>query len=102
MGWLRRLRDTFRPGSVDDAIDEELRFHLEQRRRGLERAGLPPAEAARVARERLGNVSRIKDRVHDVDALPSLDALRQDVAFASRTLLRSSLRNSCVEGVFSH
>jgi hypothetical protein len=44
------LRSLGRPRATQREIDEELRFHLEQRAADNCAAGLPPAEAARQAR----------------------------------------------------
>ena len=45
---------------VELQIDEELRFHLEQRIAENIAAGMSPGEAARVARKRFGNLQSVR------------------------------------------
>ena len=49
MAWFQRMRATLRPRGLDTALDEELRFHLEQRTDELITQGLTPREARREA-----------------------------------------------------
>ncbi len=40
MSWLSRLTNTFRPSQLDRGLDEELRFHLDERSADLMAQGL--------------------------------------------------------------
>ncbi len=70
-------------------LDDELEFHIEEQTRLNIAAGMDPEEAARQARASLGSVSAIKDDVRDVHPLAFLDSVRQDLAYAVRTLSKS-------------
>jgi hypothetical protein len=60
MGWLGRLARTLRSRKLDDELEEELRFHLDARAQELAGDGLPPEEAAREARRRLGGALALR------------------------------------------
>ena len=51
---LRRVWGALRRNPADDELKSELRFHLEQAEEELRGRGHSPAEAARLARVRLG------------------------------------------------
>ena len=89
MGWLRRLRGTLGRSTVDDTLEEEMRFHLDERTDEYIRQGLTPDEARRETLRRFGNVSLARARAREVDTLGWLDDLRQDVRYALRTLRRN-------------
>lgn len=55
------------PERVADAVDEELRFHLEQRRAQLIADGLSPAEADAEVRRRFGDVDGYRKEVARID-----------------------------------
>ncbi len=69
-------------------MDEELRFHLEQRARDLAATGLPPGEAARRARLELGGLDGVKERCRAARGLRWTDELGQDLRHAVRLLRR--------------
>jgi predicted permease len=79
-----RRRDAF-----EDAMDEEMRFHLESRAADLVRRGLSPAEAARRARLEFGSVEKQKDNARASVGIRLLDELRGDVRYALRTFVRN-------------
>jgi putative ABC transport system permease protein len=86
MSLLSRLRNVFRSDRVDDELDEELRFHLEQKTEALMDQGADAAAAATEARRRLGNRLTLRERSRDVKLLGWLDALFKDVRFGLRML----------------
>ena len=49
MSWLRRLANAFKRTRVDQAIDEELQFHVEMRAADLERRCMSGPQARRQA-----------------------------------------------------
>jgi hypothetical protein len=91
MSWVSRIVNVFRSAHVEDDLDDELRFHLEEKTRRLIGGGLPPDVAAREARRRLGNPLATKERSRDVKLLPWLDALVRDVRFGFASCARMPL-----------
>ncbi|HEX7122812.1 MAG TPA: ABC transporter permease, partial [Gemmatimonadaceae bacterium] len=63
--WRRYLR--FWGPDVDADVEDELRFHLEMRRRDFEERGLPPDQAEHAALQRFGDVARIGDALRNHD-----------------------------------
>ena len=49
MGWFRRLRSTIIPLPTEARLDEEMRFHVDERTEELVRRGLTHEEARREA-----------------------------------------------------
>jgi predicted permease len=94
-GWRRYLRFWRRDVAAD--VDDELAFHFEQRVQQFMAAGSSREEAVARARERFGSVDDTRTALleigqrggHRRDRAGVFDALRQDVAFALRTLRRS-------------
>jgi putative ABC transport system permease protein len=85
---LVRLLGTLTGRRREDELREELETHLafltdEHRRRGLS-----DAEARLAARRELGGVAQTREAFRDTRILPGLDALRQDVRFEWRALMR--------------
>jgi predicted permease len=70
-------------------MEEEIRFHIEERTAHLLRAGLPAAEAARRARVEFGSVDSVKEQGRESRGLRLVDELRGDVRYGFRALLRS-------------
>ena len=93
---LFRLSDA-RLSSERDAVDDELRFHLERKVEKLMAAGLPEAEARAEALRRFGDVDAVKVAVQReskrgegrMKMRDRADRLRQDVAYATRQLVRN-------------
>jgi len=79
-----RRRDAF-----EDAMDEEMRFHLESRAADLVRRGLSAAEAARRARLEFGSIEKQKDIARANVGIRLVDELRGDVRYALRTFVRN-------------
>ncbi len=86
MSLILRILNVLRSDRVDDDLDDELRFHLEERKKALVAAGLTPEAAAREARRRLGNRLTVRERSRDIKLLGWLDALFKDVRFGLRML----------------
>lgn len=63
--WRRYLR--FHGPDVPADVDDELRFHLDQRIAEYERRGLSRADAERAARERLGDLDAVRDSLERHD-----------------------------------
>jgi putative ABC transport system permease protein len=94
MSWISRVVNVFRTAKIDDELDEELRFHLEEKTRRLITEGLPPDDAAREARRRLGNALATRERSRDVKLLPWLEAVVRDLRFGVRVLRKDAMVTS--------
>src|ERR1044072_3483102 len=84
------LRDRFRALRDSDAvhreIDEELRFHLDMKTEENIRKGMSPHEARRLAEQRFGRVTRIKELGYSVRGGGLIETLWQDLRYAIRML----------------
>jgi hypothetical protein len=67
-------------------LNEEVRFHLEQRASDLVEAGLTREAAVRRARLEFGNPEAYRDRCRKARQLHLFDELRLDLRFAWRTI----------------
>src|SRR5829696_1354161 len=63
--WRRYL--TFWRSNVSRDVDDELRFHLDERTADLIAAGLSPADAARQARAEFGDVDQVSAGLRHID-----------------------------------
>src|SRR5881397_1219322 len=84
-----RLRAVGQRRIVKQEIDEELRFHLEQRTAKNIAAGMPPEEAARAARRCFGNIQSVREECHDVRGASFGEATLQDIRFGLRMLRKN-------------
>src|ERR671922_843301 len=89
ISWWNRLRTLFRRGRRVRDIDDEIAFHLAMRQAELERAGLAPEIARRIAARQFGNVTALKEQTRDMWTFPSFESLVQDLRYALRTLRRA-------------
>ncbi|HEX5423483.1 MAG TPA: ABC transporter permease [Candidatus Acidoferrales bacterium] len=79
----------FRRSRFEHDMDEELRAHLRDRARDLERSGLSRAEAERCARLDFGGYQKFKEECRESLGTHFVDTLVQDVRYALRTLRKS-------------
>jgi putative ABC transport system permease protein len=91
--WFYKLplmwRSIVRREDVDRDLDDEIEYHLEQRVEELVSRGVDRAEAWRTVRRDFGGVDRAKEECRDARGVQLVDALRQDVRYAGRTLRRN-------------
>jgi hypothetical protein len=87
--WILRLRSMFRRSAVEQELDDELQFHLEQQIESYVRAGLDRDEALRRARLEFGGLEQIKEEHRDARGVGLIEDLVRDVAYAARQLRRS-------------
>ena len=88
--WTRRER-------FEDALDDEVRFHLEACTEELVRSGIPRREAARRARVQFGSIEGAKDDCRRARGLRLADELEQimtNTRLALRMLLKTPLVTS--------
>ncbi len=73
----------------DEALDEEVAFHLEMETRKLMARGMDPAEARRRARIRFGGEDRMKERAREARGSEWLPDLVRDLRLGGRFLRRT-------------
>ena len=96
MSVVARLRSFLtaasRPKRFEDALDEEVRFHVEAYAADLVRSGVPAREARHRARVRFGSREQVKEECRRARGLRVVDALERvvtDVRLAARTLRKT-------------
>jgi putative ABC transport system permease protein len=93
MSWLaetwKRMRSIRRRDAIEQGLDDEIRFHIDQQTEKNRRAGMTPDRARREAQLRFGALERTKEDTRD-EVRPALleDAIR-DFRYAARLLARS-------------
>ncbi len=85
----RRLRALGQSRAVKQEVDEELRFHLEQRTMDNVARGMAPGDAARAARKQFGNWQTIREECREARGASFGETLWQDVRFSLRMLRKS-------------
>src|SRR5512146_3338458 len=83
---LFRLRAIFRRRSVEEELDEELRFHYAHETERLIASGLDPNEAARQARLAIGGLDQVKEECREARGMATLETFCRDGRYASRGL----------------
>ncbi len=96
-----RLRAIFRWARVEDELNAELEFHLEQETNKYLRAGKSQAEAHRLARLNLQGPEQTKERCRDARGVRPLEIAAQDIRQAIRQMLKSPLFTLCVVLTFA-
>src|SRR5690348_9509793 len=84
-----KLRSLFKRRAVEQELDEELRYHVEQRTAEHIAAGMGPVEARRAALLAMGGVEQRKEECRDVRGTRYFEDLLQDVRYGVRMLLKS-------------
>jgi predicted permease len=83
---MSRWQRLWRRGRMEEQLDKELRFHLEQHTADLIARGRTPEEARREARLILGGPEQVKEECRDARGTRWLDDLWHDFRYALRTL----------------
>jgi predicted permease len=86
---ISRIRGFFSSRRLDSDFQDELSAHLSLLEDENLRRGLPPVEARRQARLRLGADAPLRESHHDLRGLPWLESFLQDVRFGLRMLRKS-------------
>ena len=99
MGWSERMRGAWwkvtalgRRRRLERDLEDELRFHLDQRAETYGAKGLPDDEARRAAERRFGTALALKEECRDAWTFPRAEAVVQDARIALRALRKSWLR----------
>jgi putative ABC transport system permease protein len=83
MTWWHRL---WRRRRLEEQLEKELGFHLDQHTTELMTQGYDPAEARRLARLALGGPEQVKENCRDARGTRWLEDLLQDFRYAARRL----------------
>ena len=86
MTWWQRL---WRRKKMEDQLEKELRFHLDQHVKELIAQGHSPEEAQRLASLELGGPEQVKEYCRDARGTRWLEDLFQDIRFALRMLRKN-------------
>jgi putative ABC transport system permease protein len=73
---------------LEERLDEEIRFHVEQQIEKNRRAGMTPEEARRQALIRFGGVEQMRERTRDELGAGLIEHLARDVRYGLRSLRR--------------
>jgi putative ABC transport system permease protein len=87
-GLVHFVRNLLRRNRVERELADEIDGYVDLLIEEKVARGMPPDDARRAARLEIGTVDHVKDHVRDVRVGAWLDALRQDVRFGVRTLIR--------------
>ena len=91
MSWLSRFVSVIRGNRLNRDLDDEMRFHLEERTEEYTRAGLSIEEASARARREFGSPALMRDESRDIKLLPRIESIFRDVSFALRMWRRNKL-----------
>ncbi|HWF48338.1 MAG TPA: ABC transporter permease [Bryobacteraceae bacterium] len=83
MSWWNRL---LRRARMEEQLEKELRFHIEQHAADLIARGYKPAEAQRLAKIALGGPEQVKENCRDARGTRWAEDLWQDIRYALRIL----------------
>ena len=83
MNWWQRL---LRRNKMEEQLEKEMRFHLEEHANELIANGVTPSEARRRARMALGGPERVKEECRDARGTRWLEDFWQDFRYAMRML----------------
>ena len=84
---LRTVIDAvFRRRRIENEMEDELRFHVEQRAKDLRRRGLSPADADRQARIEFGGGQSYREKCREARGFRVFDEAVQDVRYTFRSL----------------
>ncbi len=86
---VSRMRAWFSPGHVDQEFASEIETHLDMLTDENIRRGMPPEEAKRAARIKLGGLTQLKETNHELRGLPVIETFLQDARYALRMLRKN-------------
>src|SRR5207302_8903729 len=81
-----RLRALFSRASMEQELDDELRFHVEHEAEKYERQGMSHDAALRRARLEFGGVEQVKEASRDMRGTARLESIARDLRFGVRSL----------------
>ncbi len=87
--WIFRFRSLFRRSAVENELEDELQFHLEQQVEKLVRSGLTREDALRRIRLEFGAVDHVKEDCRESRGIAFLETTVRDIRYALRQLSRT-------------
>src|SRR5262245_28195852 len=84
-----RYRSVLRRSKVEQELDKELRFHLEQQTQEYRTTGMSEDDARRAAMRKLGGLDQIREDCRDMRRTSVLENSLQDIRFALRSYRRT-------------
>ncbi len=87
--WWFRIQASLFPGKMEEAMREEMAFHMEMEARKLMAQGMEPGEAARQARRRFGEPEYHKEKARESWGIGMIQNFRRDALHTLRTLRRN-------------
>jgi predicted permease len=81
-----RLRALFRRTTVEQELDEEIRFHFDRQVEKYVKSGMPEAEALRQARIAFGAQEQVKENCREARGTGFIELTLQDAKYAIRQL----------------
>jgi predicted permease len=84
----RRLRSLAGRRELENRLDDEIRFHVEQQTEKNRQAGMAPGEARRQALIQFGGVEQMREGTRDVFRAARIEHLARDARYGLRSLLR--------------
>jgi hypothetical protein len=84
-----RLRSLLRRGAVEQELDSELRFHLDQKIESNIRVGLALEAARSAALRRLGGIAQIQEECREMRRTAYIENFVRDLQYAYRTLVKA-------------
>jgi predicted permease len=86
---FRRFMSIVRRNEVEDGLDEEIRFHIDQQTEKNLRAGMSRAEARRQAFIKFGGVEHVKEQTRDEFRPALFEDFVRDLRYGGRILRRA-------------
>src|SRR3977135_849585 len=84
-----RLRSLFRRQQVERELDDEIRYHIEQRIDHEIARGLSPPAAHTAAIRAMDSLTQRKEECRDLRGVNFMNTLLQDLRYAARMLRRT-------------
>ncbi|HEY6449019.1 MAG TPA: ABC transporter permease [Acidobacteriaceae bacterium] len=84
-----RLRSLFRRSRVEQELDDELSFHMNQQAEKYLRAGDSREEALRQVRLEFGGIQQVREDCRDARGISFLETFAQDLRYGLRMLAKS-------------
>ncbi len=93
MSWIRerwyRLLSVMHRDAIEDGLNEEMHFHIDQQTEKNIGRGMAPAEARRQALIRFGGLERLKEDTRDEFRPAFFEDFMRDLRYGARALLRA-------------
>jgi hypothetical protein len=93
MNWWHKIqrgfRALFRKEQLDQEMDDEMRFHLEQQTRANLEAGMSPEEARYAALRRFGGMEQVKEVCRDLRGVGWIETAWRDGRVGCRVLRKT-------------